>query len=203
MMIKRCLFLVAMMLPLMGFAQNDAATKARVQSIREIYRQSMTDINAAQKEDSGKRNDALVSLSLVRPGTGASQETLEFYGELLADSAAGDYRNEAFFIRRSYNIAARKYYNEFLFDRQTGDLLFAYIRTTSDEEPDIKIEDRFYFDKGSLAPIWHTATGVNTEKNTVVSQRIVDKYKWQGGDTFFSIVPGNLRLAYHALANNE
>lgn len=197
---KKLVFMLLMLAPLMANAQSDPATKARVADVRAAYKQALADINAVQKGEEGAQNDALVSMRLNRPDSGATSETLEFYAEVKQDTVGG-YEYETFFIRRSYSMSARKYYNEFLFDRETGDLIFAYVRSSSEDEPNIKIEDRYYFDNGSLVPIWHTATGLDTEKNTLISQKQVEKHQWQGGDDFFQSVPASLRSAFHSLAN--
>ena len=197
---KKLVFMLLMLAPLLANAQSDPATKARVADVRAAYKQALADINAVQKGEEGAQNDALVSMRLNRPDSGATSETLEFYAEVKQDTVGG-YEYETFFIRRSYSMSARKYYNEFLFDRETGDLIFAYVRSSSEDEPNIKIEDRYYFDNGSLVPISHTATGLDTEKNTLISQKQVEKHQWQGGDDFFQSVPASLRSAFHSLAN--
>ena len=199
--IRFMVFIMMMLIPLIVNAQDDPATKARVTDIRETYRKALADINTVQKEEDVPKNDALISLRLIRPAAGVSSETLEFYAEVQEDSVKGS-QNEAFFIRRSYNVAARNFYNEFLFDRATGDLLFAYVRSSSEDQPNIKVEDRYYFSNGSLVPIWHTTTGIDTEKNLTISQKLIDEYKWKDEDSFFNVVPENLRMAFHLLANN-
>lgn len=190
-----------MLAPLAVNAQDDPATKARVADVRETYRKALADINAVQKDEDIPKNDALISLRLIRPGSGPSTETLEFYAELKEDSVKGT-QNEAFFIRRNYNVAARNYYNEFLFDRVTGDLIFAYVRSSSEDKPNVKVEDRYYFNNGSLVPIWHTTTGVDTEKNVTIGEKQIDEYKWKEEESFFIVVPENLRTAFRLLGNN-
>ena len=199
--IRFLVFIIMMLMPIIVNAQDDPSTKARVTDIRETYRKALADINAVQKEEDVPKNDALISLRLIRPAAGASSETLEFYAEVQEDSVKGS-QNEAFFIRRSYNVATRNFYNEFLFDRATGDLIFAYVRSSSEDQPNIKVEDRYYFNNGSLVPIWHTTTGIDTEKNLTISQKLIDEYKWKDEDSFFNVVPENLRMAFHLLANN-
>ena len=199
--IRILVFVMMMLMPLIVNAQDDPSTKARVTDIRETYRKALADINTVQKEEDVPKNDALISLRLIRPAAGASSETLEFYAEVQEDSVKGS-QNEAFFIRRSYNVATRNFYNEFLFDRATGDLIFAYVRSSSEDQPNIKVEDRYYFNNGSLVPIWHTTTGIDTEKNLTISQKLIDEYNWKDEDSFFNVVPENLRMAFHLLANN-
>lgn len=199
--IRILVFIMMMLAPLAVNAQDDPATKARVADVRETYRKALADINAVQKDEDIPKNDALISLRLIRPGSGPSTETLEFYAELKEDSVKGT-QNEAFFIRRNYNVATRNYYNEFLFDRVTGDLIFAYVRSSSEDKPNIKVEDRYYFNSGSLVPIWHTTTGVDTEKNVTIGEKQIDEYKWKEEEPFFNVVPENLRTAFRLLGNN-
>ncbi len=200
--IRILVFAMMMLVPLVANAQDDPATKARVSDVRDSYKKALADINAVQKDEDIPKNDALISLRLIRPDSGPSMETLEFYAELKEDSVKGA-QNEAFFIRRNYNVDTRNYYNEFLFDRTTGDLIFAYVRSSNEDAPNIKVEDRYYFTNGSLVPIWHTTTGIDTEKNVTISQKQIDEYKWKDEESFFNVVPENLRMAFRLLGNNQ
>lgn len=46
---------------------------------------------------------------------------------------------------RKYNVAARKFYEEYLFDAETGKLLFVFLQADSIENAGTKDETRYYF----------------------------------------------------------
>ena len=95
---KKLVFMLLMLAPLLANAQSDPATKARVADVRAAYKQALADINAVQKGEEGAQNDALVSMRLNRPDSGATSETLEFYAEVKQDTVAATSTRRSSFV---------------------------------------------------------------------------------------------------------
>ncbi len=83
------------------------------------------------------------------PGTGYHEEAIKMYYREEQDSAEQIYADLFLdFATKQYNFAARKYYEEYLYDQQ-GRIEFIYAALPDlDEDKDYEL--RFYFSKGEL-----------------------------------------------------
>ena len=122
-------------------AQTSAPAKARVAEIKKIYANAKASIARADsmKTDGLPRNDLVVTGDYMVAGAGPCTDVTHSY-------FAGDYDEDLerqfyqpYFITHSYNVAANKFYQEFLFDEE-GNLVFYYEKDGSEDN-----ETRFYF----------------------------------------------------------
>lgn len=106
-------------------AQKSPQARARVAEIRKMY--SSAKETMTRNDNSGEfRSDMKVEARYIVPGTGPTKETVHYYYELQNDGEEGVAFYQPYFITRSYNVAARKFYQEFLFDTEKHELVFAY-----------------------------------------------------------------------------
>lgn len=109
-------------------AQTDASEKEIIANIRRQYAE-MHEIINHQKEDVQQRNNAVLTFNHNVPGIGAQTFKYELFFTPYESSINMNYTLR--FVQCSYNVAARKYYEEFLYDAD-GELLFMYARRPDD-----------------------------------------------------------------------
>ena len=124
-------------------AQTSQGAKERVAEIRKMYAQAKEDIaNSQQMASEGQPgNETVVNSSYMMPGTGPAKCLTHYYYTLNYEEEPGRYFFTPYFITNSYNVAAHKYYQEFLFDKE-GELVFYYERNNQSGKDE---ETRFYF----------------------------------------------------------
>ena len=123
-------------------AQTSEAAKKRVAEIREMYANAQAQIAQAdtlKAEDGLPRNDMMVTSDYMVAGAGPCTEVTHYYfdGDYDEDLDRQFYR--PYLILHNYNVAANKFYQEFLFD-ENGDLVFYYEKDSGENN-----ETRFYF----------------------------------------------------------
>ena len=145
MQMKRvCFSLMAMlMMTLTAGAQSSPEAKARVAEIRKMYAAAKEDISNSQKmvKERQPGNETVVNSNYMLPGTGPGKCVTHYYYKLNYEEELDRYFFTPYFITNSYNVAAHKYYQEFLFDKE-GDLVFYYERNNQSGKDE---ETRFYF----------------------------------------------------------
>ena len=104
---------------------------AVITSISNAYSQAKEAIKSGKNQG----NEMVTTFNYTVRGEGKTTETLHFFYPL-------------YFITRSYNIGKRKYYEEFLFDTDTDQLIFAFMQDY--DQNGKKIDRRFYFKDGSV-----------------------------------------------------
>lgn len=142
------LTIILSLLALFMFAQE--VTDAEIAAIRAAYSRAkeQIELNNHAEEQNVPRNDMEVVSHYVIPGCGPTEEVIHYYFTLDVDPETGECVYTPYFITRSYNVAARKFYQEFLFDRQTVQLLFFYQHndgTGTDPE-----ETRYYYGENDV-----------------------------------------------------
>lgn len=139
------LVLAALSFGLSAQAQNNAEV---VKSVRAAYAAAKEQIKLRQSEDGAPRNDAVVTMHYNVPATGGRTTVAHCYFDLDTDENGAHYY--PFFITLKYNVAAREYYEEYLYHPESGRLLFAFIQ--QDTYEGTKNEERYYYDDlGKLA----------------------------------------------------
>ena len=157
-----------------------------ISSIREAYQQAKESI----KKNKGMGNEMVSTLEYTVRGEGKTTEKLHFYYNTVQGTywlEDGDDRDPHFFyyplyfVTRSYNIGKLKYYEEYLFDSSSQQLLYAL---TQDYDENGKCFDRrFYFHNGS---IYHVI-------GPAATSLMMDRVFYQAND---------LRLAFDFLIRN-
>lgn len=143
----------ALLALLIGAAGLSLAARAQdtdvVKSVRAAYAAAKEKIKL-NATDEQTRNDAVVTLHHNVPATGPRTTVAHCYYELDTDENGAHYY--PYFITLKYNVAARNFYEEYLFHPESGRLLFAFLQ--SDTFEGTKNEERYYFDDlGKLASV--------------------------------------------------
>ena len=142
-----CLLLTAT-----AFAQPPAA-EAVIKDIRSQYTEAMEKAQRQLTDDNQTEPSYTTStLHYMRPGCGTTTETLYFFYELEEGKEPGEYRNSLYLCTRRFNVAPRQFYEEYLFDPQTQEPLFVYLRYETYEGENAVAEERYYFHDGQI--VW-------------------------------------------------
>lgn len=125
-------------------------TKAEMADIRAAYSaaKEQIDRNSRAQEQNVPRSDMEVVSHYVVPGCGPTEEVIRYYFTLGEDPVLGTPMYNVYFITRSYNVAARKFYQEFLFDGLECNLLFFYQRNDALEGG--TDETRYYYGNSGI-----------------------------------------------------
>ena len=153
------------------FAQE--VTEAEITAIRAAYREAkeQVEFNSHAEEHNVPRNDMEVVSHYVIPGCGPTEEVIHYYFTLDEDPETGACLYHPYLITRSYYVAARKFYQEFLFDRQESQLLFFYQR--NDAIDGTIDETRYYYGKNGV----HQSIKGSPEMDDVFTARTADDLK--------------------------
>ena len=108
-------------------AQSSPQAKARVAEIRKMYADAK-DLVEKNGKDNTPRSDTEIVSQYVVPGTGPTKEVIHYYYELQSDGELGVPFYQPYLITRKYNVAAREFYQEFLYDKERHELVFAFLQ---------------------------------------------------------------------------
>jgi len=122
-------------------AQNTSADKARVEKIRKMYADAKESIEYRKKAELPP-DDLVATSNYMAAGAGPITDTTHYFYSGDWDEEASTILYQPYFITRSYNVGATKYYQEFLFD--DDDLAFFYMKGENEEV-------RYYYGKTGLA----------------------------------------------------
>lgn len=125
-----------------GVVASAQSETAVVKEIRTAYAAAKEQIKLTSGVEGTPRNDATATIHCNVPGTGPRTEVVHWYFDLETNEDGARY--QPYFITRKYNVAARDFYEEYLFDAGTARLLFVFIQ--SDNFEGGKNEERYYFD---------------------------------------------------------
>lgn len=126
--------------------QAQEVTQDEIAGIRAAYSaaKEQMELNSHADEMNVPRSDMEVSSHYVIPGSGPTEDVIHYYFTLDEDPETGSYVYKPYLITRSFNIAARKFYQEFLFDKELKLLLFFQSHDAIDGGI---AETRFYYGK--------------------------------------------------------
>ena len=148
-------------------------TKAEMASIRAAYSAAKEQIalNSHAQEQNVPRSDMEIVSHYVVPGCGPTEEVIHYYFTHGEDPVLGTPVYNIYFITRSYNVAARKFYQELLFDGPESELVFFYQQNDAlDGGTD---ETRYYYGKNGI----HKAIKGTAELDEVFAARTADELK--------------------------
>ena len=166
-------------------AQSD---NPRVAEIRKMYAKAKQDISNAQKlaKEGLPANETVVNSNYMLPGSGPGKCTTHYYYTLEEDENLGRYFFSPYFITNSYNVAAHKYYQEFLYDKE-GNLAFYYEKNNQSGKDE---ETRLYFADENQEAVDGIVYEINTRSRTI--------------EPPFALRIGHeLMTAFHNLMNRE
>lgn len=148
-------------------------TEAEISSIREAYRAAKEQValNEHAQEQNVPRSDMEVVSHYVIPGCGPTEEVIHYYFNLDEDPILETPVYNVYYISRSYNVAARKFYQEFLFDVHDGALQFFF--QSNDAEDGTCDEVRYYFSNHGISK----SVKGSAEMDEVFASRTADELK--------------------------
>ena len=144
---KQILIIVCLLFAIGTQAQTGAAKKT-VDEIRDQYTSAKQRIEYNNQAEE-TRNQMTVNLSHMVPGTGHQEKVVTFYFTTYFDEGVGEYISKPYFITATYNVAARKHYDEYLIDDK-GHVVFAYLSGDSFDTSIGRDESRFYWKNDRL-----------------------------------------------------
>ena len=148
-------------------------TKTEMAGIRAAYSAAKEQIerNSHAQEQNVPRSDMEIVSHYVIPGCGPTEEVIHYYFTLDEDPVLGTPYYKIHFISTSYNVAARKFYQEFLFGEDESDLLFFF---QSNDALDGGIDEtRYYYGKLGI----HKSIKGTAELDEVFAARKADELK--------------------------
>ena len=164
-------FIVLLMALTTVQANAQDVTKAEMASIRAAYSTAKEQIalNSHAQEQNVPRSDMEIVSHYVVPGCGPTEEVIHYYFTPGEDPVLGTPVYNIYFITRSYNVAARKFYQEFLFDGPESELVFFYQQNDAlDGGTD---ETRYYYGKNGV----HKSVKGTAELDEVFATRLADE----------------------------
>ena len=146
---KKFLIAVSVLTLALGASAMAQENASVVKSVRAAYNEAKEKIKMADGEMS-PRNDAVATLHYNVPATGPRTTVAHCYFDLDTDEDGAHYF--PYFITLKYNVTVRDFYEEYLFDPESGRLLFVFIQQDTFEGT--KNEERYYYDGlGKLAAV--------------------------------------------------
>ena len=148
-------------------------TKAEMAGIRAAYSaaKEQIELNSHAQEQNVARSDMEIVSHYVIPGCGPTEEVIHYYFTLGEDPVLGTPYYQLYFISTSYNVAARKFYHEFLFGGDDSELLFFF--QSNDSLDGGSDETRYYYGKQGI----HKAIKGTAELDEVFAARKADELK--------------------------
>lgn len=150
------------------------AQNAQVANIRKMYAEAK-EIIANKKKAEVPPDETVVTSNYMAPGVGPIKDVTHYFYSGEYDENLRNVYYTPYFITRSYNVGARDFYEEFLFDK--GSLVFYFSKSQNDET-------RYYFGAGGF---FHE----------------VIKGEKQMDEVFASRLANDLVEAFHRLMNRE
>ena len=150
------------------------AQNAQVANIRKMYAEAK-EIIANKKKAEVPPDETVVTSNYMAPGAGPIKDVTHYFYSGEYDENLRNVYYTPYFITRSYNVGARDFYEEFLFDK--GSLVFYFSKSQNDET-------RYYFGAGGF---FHE----------------VIKGEKQMDEVFASRLANDLVDAFHKLMNRE
>ena len=154
-------------------SQAQELTKDEMASIRAAYRaaKERVELNNHAQEQDVPRSDMEIVSHYVIPGCGPTQEVIHYYFTLGEDPVLGTPVYNIYFITRTYNVAARKFYQEFLFGEEESGLLFFF--QSNDALDGSTDETRYYYSKNGI----HKSINGTAELDEIFASRRADELK--------------------------
>ena len=116
------------------------AQNAQVANIRKMYAEAK-EIIANKKKAEVPPDETVVTSNYMAPGAGPIKDVTHYFYSGEYDENLRNVYYTPYFITRSYNVGARDFYEEFLFDK--GSLVFYFSKSQNDET-------RYYFGAGGF-----------------------------------------------------
>lgn len=112
------------------FSLSVEAQNAQVAKIRKMYAEAK-EMMANKEKAELPVDETIVTSNYMAPGAGPVKDVTHYYYSGDFDENLGNVYYTPYFISRKYNVGARDFYEEFLFDK--GDLVFYFSKSENDE----------------------------------------------------------------------
>lgn len=145
---KNILIMMCLLLLTTGAQAQTGAAKKAVERIREQYAEAKAKIEYNNTSEE-TRNQLTATISHMVPAIGHQDKTVTYYFFTDYDEDAGDYISTPYFITVTYNVAARKFYEEYLL-KAGSDIIFAYLSGDSSGGGGERFEARYYWENDQL-----------------------------------------------------
>ena len=147
-------------------------TAQDISHIRKKYT-DVRNLIVSQKDEAQMQNNAILTLKHNVPGSGPQTVRYELYFTPYSDNMAGDkMQHKLIFVQSSYNIAARSFYEEFLYD-ESGNPIFIYTHEPDWEGKMDFLDRRMYYQNNKLLKM--IKSEVTDGKSKVIYQGEEDK----------------------------
>lgn len=168
---KILLFIVCLLAVAGVQAQTSAKAKERVAEIRKLYAEAKERMAYNDQEEYPAVTNMETTWCYMAPGAGPIKHYVKYYLDSVETDEGEILGHTCYFVSDAYNSGARKIYEEYLLDQDTGKLIFAY--TYEENGDNTNDEGRYYYYKnGSLA---HKDEKMNPEWGMVFSDAYVRK----------------------------
>ena len=167
---------------MMALAATAQEADPVISSIRDAYQQA----KVAIKQNKSKGNEMVTTSRYTVRGSGLTTEVLHFFYVTTEGTYwlnEGDTRDPHFnyfplnFVTRSYNMGAKKFYEEYLFDPESQRLLFAL--TQGYDDSGRHYERRLYFHEGKVHKLVGTdATPFEQECVSLQANELLHAFDW-------------------------
>ena len=171
---RKYLIGLSLMMCCLSFCVCVQAQNAQVTNIRKMYAEAKQRM-ADKKKAEVPLDETVVTSNYMAPGAGPVKDVTHYYYSGEFDENLGNVYYTPYFMTRSYNVGARNYYEEFLFDK--GSLVFYFCKSQNDET-------RYYWGSGGF---FH---------EDIKGQKQMD-------EVFASRLANDLTEAFHRLMNRE
>lgn len=119
-----------------------------IKQVRAVYNKAQDSIKQGKAEPQAK-NEVTFKATYMQPGAGQTQHTVElFFRTPQVDEDGRTMPAQPYLARESFNVAARKFYREYLWG-DAGEPLFFYSRHDTFDKG--KVEQRYYYRGGEVA----------------------------------------------------
>lgn len=118
-----------------------------IKQVRAAYAEAQATIAQGQGEPQAK-NEATLQATYMRPGAGQTQHKVELFFRMVDTDEPGHVRRQLYLARESFNVAARTFHREYLYDNAGAPL---FLHTRHDTYDKGRVEQRYYYRGGKVA----------------------------------------------------
>ena len=173
---KKLIFIMALMLPVVAQAQND-----QVAQIRKQYAEAKKQVALIDKEPAPMDfGHTVVTSNYTMAGSGSVKETIHYYYRGKTDARTEEFYLFPFLVTRKYNIGADDHYEEYLYNECGDGIVFFFQKSAYGET-------RYY---------WNTCADVNFFHEDIKGDRGLD-------EVFAARQAADFRQAFDKLMNRE
>ena len=155
---------ISLLLLLFVFAGTLQAQNAQVAKIRKMYAQAKETM-AQKKKAELPPDETVVTSNYMAAGAGPIKDVTHYFYSGDFDETLGNQYYTPYFITRKYNVGAREYYEEMLFDK--GSLVFFFMKSQNDET-------RYYWGAGGF---FHEVVKGEKQMDEVFAARLSNDLK--------------------------